>query len=69
MKDLTILIGTKNREGAIYREFFVPKKKFTLKLTVWSPYILTYLMEQNGFTKIDHINTRSNKFLSVYKLK
>lgn len=56
-------------EGAIYREFNTPKKKFTLKLTVWSPFILDYLMKQNGFKKIKHINTRNNKYLSIYKLK
>ncbi len=56
-------------EGAVYREFIAPKKKFTLKLSVWSPFILNYLMEQNGFTKVNHINVRSNKYLSIYKLK
>ncbi len=56
-------------EGALYREFITPKKKFTLKLTVWSPFILDYVMKQNGFSKLKHINTKNNKYLSIYKKK
>jgi len=56
-------------KGALYREFITPKKKFTLKLTVWSPFILDYVMKQNGFNKLKHINTKNNKYLSIYKKK
>jgi 2-polyprenyl-3-methyl-5-hydroxy-6-metoxy-1,4-benzoquinol methylase len=56
-------------EGALFREFTARKKKFKLKLAVWSPYILDYIMNAHNFKNIYLGNVRGNKFVSVYEKK
>ncbi len=60
-------IGYSFKQGALYREFYSKKKRFKLKLIVWSPYILDYVMKTNKYKLINHYNTRGNKFLSIYE--